>query len=125
MTVEQLNPNLRTLTQVQRANLQELARRITLFEELMERRFTFNPGTFYGFRSYGDQLKVNPKAPKSAHCEGKAVDLSDVNGEIYDFLIHNPDMVIKFDFYIEQRTYTPTWCHIQTRPTKNRFFRPY
>lgn len=121
MTIQELNPHLRILTKIQILNLTELARRITLFEELMDRKFTVNSG----FRTTMDQLRVNPKCPNSAHCEGMAVDLSDKDGEIYDFLIHNEDMVIKFDFYIELKTYTKGWAHIQTRPTHNRFFKPF
>ncbi len=125
MTIDQLNPNKRSLSDVQRANLTELTRRISLFEELIGYKFHFNPGTFYGFRSLADQLKVNSKSPKSSHCEGMAVDLADPKGEIYQFLIDNPDIVIKFDFYVERKDYTPGWCHIQIRPTKRRFFIPY
>lgn len=124
MTVRELNPHLRVLTKEQTDNLTELARRITLLEELMERTFTVNSG----FRTKMDQLKINPRNPNSSHCTGQAVDLDDKDGSIYDFLINNPDFTIKLDFYIEQSTYTKTaksrWVHIQSRPTINRFFVP-
>lgn len=121
MTLKELNPKLRILTKEQTENLTELARRVTLLEELIEMEFTVNSG----FRTAMDQLRINPRNPKSAHCEGMAVDLSDKDGAIYDFLINNPDMLIKLDFYVEQKTYTPGWIHLQTRPTHNRFFKPY
>jgi len=120
MIVKDLNPKLRILTKEQTENLSELFRRITLLEELIEMEFT----VISGFRTPMDQLRTNPKNPKSAHCEGMAVDLKDKEGVIYDFLINNPDMVIKLDFYIEQKTYTPGWIHLQTRATHNRFFKP-
>ena len=121
MTVRDLNPHLRPVTKEQAENLTELARRITLLEELMERTFTVNSG----FRTYMDQMRINVRCPKSAHTEGKAVDLDDKDGSIYDFLINNPDMLIKLDFYVEQKTFTPKWIHLQTRPTSVRFFKPF
>lgn len=121
MTLRDLNPNLRVVTQEQERNLIELCRRVSLLEELMEREFTVNSG----FRTAMDQLRINVRAPKSAHLSGQAVDLSDKDGSIYDFLINNPDMLIKLDFYVEQKTYSPQWIHLQTRPTVNRFFKPY
>ena len=123
MNVFDLNQLHRVVTEEQQSNLEELARRITLLEELMEEEFWVSSG----FRSNMDQLRINPRSPKSAHTEGMAVDLYDVNGHIYDFLVNNPDMVIKFDFYIELKTYTPKYIHIQTRKTASgsRFFKPW
>ena len=123
MKVFDLNPFQRVVTQEQQSNLEELARRITLLEELMEEEFWVSSG----FRSKMDQLRVNPRSPDSAHTHGLAVDLYDTNGLIYDFLVNNTDMVIKLDFYIELKTYTPKYIHIQIRPTKSgtRFFKPW
>ena len=61
-------------------------------------------------------------SPKSCHLTCQAVDFNDLGHEIYDFCT---DVVLEqCGLWKEHKDATPTWCHLQTRPTKARTFRP-
>jgi len=66
---------------------------------------------------------ANPR-PGSAHLTGEAIDLEDKDGKLKAFC--TLDILKEFDLYMEHPSATPTWCHLQTRPTKsgNRIFYP-
>ena len=72
-----------------------------------------------GFRS-SEHNKFIGGSRHSAHSSCQAVDLKDVDGRIYNFLKNNPKLMEELDLYVEDRAYTPTWCHISTRPTIER-----
>lgn len=65
-------------------------------------------------------------AKRSAHMSGQAADLHDPQGVIKDAIMANLSVLEEFDLYMENPQYTPTWCHLQIRPTKsgNRVFIP-
>lgn len=84
--------------------------------------------TLYGKRIYltcGARCESHNKAvggaPASAHLSGEAVDI--VRDEALLTLIK--DKLSDLDLYMEDPNSTPTWIHIQTRPTVNRIFTPY
>ena len=60
---------------------------------------------------------------KSCHLTGEAVDIAD-DGALQRWLKQNVKKLEELDLYVEDFDSTPTWVHIQTRPTKNRFFKP-
>lgn len=85
----------------------------------------FNPAVKSGFRTKASN-KAAGGSKNSAHCEGKAVDLADSDGSLKRAILHDAGLLGRFDLYMEHADATPTWCHLQSRPTKsgNRVFRP-
>lgn len=65
-------------------------------------------------------------AAKSAHVTCEACDLADPKQELSDWLKSTPQVLITLGLYMEEPSRTPTWCHVQIRPTKsgNRVFNP-
>jgi hypothetical protein len=54
----------------------------------------------------------------------QAVDFADPNGEFKKWCLDNFDLIKKVGLYMEDPAFTPTWVHLQTRPTKNNPFKP-
>jgi hypothetical protein len=72
--------------------------------------------------------KYNKKAggaKKSAHVTCQAIDIVDKDKELAKWCIRNVELLEKLGLYMENPDYTPTWVHLQTRPTKSRIFKPY
>lgn len=63
-------------------------------------------------------------ARRSAHQTCEAVDFADPNKELAQWCLANIQVLIDAGLYLESPTYTPTWVHLQTRPTKKRIFLP-
>lgn len=122
MTVEDLNPDDLPLTPITHSNLKSLAQALSVLEKQRGRGFIVTSG----LRDRETQTRINPKNPKSAHLEGLAVDVLDSNGEVWDWLIENLDLVADLGFYLESKAYTKTWVHLQMRPPRsnNRIFIP-
>lgn len=75
-----------------------------------------------GYRPPEYNAKVGG-AKNSAHLYCQAVDISDPDGEIYDFCTE--DILLKCGLYKEDNDGGKRkWLHYQTRPTKNRIFKP-
>ena len=67
-------------------------------------------------------------APNSNHKQGLAVDLYDPKGEI-DAWVTNPanlKYILAIDLYFEDKSVTPSWCHVQIVSPKSgrRWFLP-
>lgn len=62
---------------------------------------------------------------KSCHLTCEAVDLLDKDGKLYKWCKDNVEVLEELGLYVEDKSYTPTWVHLQTRVTKRRFFIPY
>jgi uncharacterized protein YcbK (DUF882 family) len=76
-----------------------------------------------GYRPAAINAKVGG-AKRSAHLTCEAVDFADSEGKLKDWCMANLDLLIKAGLYMEHPDATPGWCHVQTRPTKNRVFKP-
>lgn len=63
-------------------------------------------------------------AKNSAHLTCEAVDISDVNGDLKEFLVKNVELLEKAGLWMEHPDRTPSWCHLQTRRVRNRIFMP-
>jgi hypothetical protein len=65
-------------------------------------------------------------ATGSAHMTCEAVDFRDVSRELTNWIMQNQHLLEEIDIYIENPIHTPTWLHVQTRPTKSgrRIFNP-
>lgn len=104
-----------------RANAADLAERVSrLLDHL-----GVEPAISSGFRTTTANRKAGGSR-LSAHCEGRAVDLEDSKGELSARLVADPDLLVRFDLYLENPFYTKTWTHLQSRPTLSgrRIFTP-
>lgn len=65
-------------------------------------------------------------ATNSAHLTCEAVDISDPDGKLGKFIMENQWLLSLANVYMEDPSRTPTWVHLQIRPTKsnNRVFKP-
>lgn len=90
-----------------------------------------------GFRAaYGQKMTVSSGyrpghynsdaggAKGSCHKTCEAVDFKDPDGAIKKFAQANIKVLEQFGLYMESPRSTPTWCHLQIRPTMYRIFVP-
>lgn len=105
------------LTIEQEANLSELLIALNKLRKLYGKPMYvssgYRPGRFN---------KAAGGAQKSQHLTCEAVDFKDADGAIKAFC--TVQILEQCGLYMEHPDATPTWCHLQTRPTKNRIFRP-
>jgi uncharacterized protein YcbK (DUF882 family) len=109
-------------------NLQELQKRINNLQNMVTKvagfywPFVVNSG----YRSPSDQQRINPKAMKSNHLTGSAVDLRDADGTLKELLKNNVDLLEECQLWCEDFKHTPTWVHLQILPPRSgkRFFIP-
>lgn len=62
-------------------------------------------------------------AKNSSHLTCQAVDFSDPKGELDKWLTENVKVLEDCGLFLEDPEKTPSWTHVQTRPTKNRIFK--
>lgn len=79
-----------------------------------------------GLRSLEQQMKVNPKAPKSKHLTGQACDILDQSGKLKAWIMENLALIEEIGFWFEDFEHTPNWVHFQIVPPASgkRFFIP-
>lgn len=65
---------------------------------------------------------VNYGAKKSAHKEGKAVDLKDHDKALSRRITR--DLLLKHKLRREDNDFSPTWCHLDTREPYGSIFKP-
>lgn len=63
-------------------------------------------------------------SPNSSHLKCMALDIKDVGHKLIKKILAAPHLLEKWDLYMEHPSKTPTWLHLQTRPTKKRIFLP-
>lgn len=61
----------------------------------------------------------------SSHKQGMGVDVYDAFDRLDNFITAHPELLEEFDLYREHPAYTPGWCHLQTRATSRRTYKPY
>jgi uncharacterized protein YcbK (DUF882 family) len=108
-TIEELNPHKYTLTEEQVNNLTILIQRVSIIRERYGKPMVVTSGV----RDLAYQMKVNPKAPKSKHLIGAAVDIHDPNGELKAWLKANIKILEEVSLYCEDFDSTPDWVHFQ------------
>lgn len=66
-------------------------------------------------------------AKRSNHMLGLAVDISDRDGKLREWVLSNLDLMQKLGVYLEDFRWTPTWVHFQVVAPKSskRIFVPY
>lgn len=60
----------------------------------------------------------------SAHMTCQACDIVDTDGLLKGWVLKHVPLLEKLGLYMEHQDSTPTWLHVQIRPTKNRVFKP-
>lgn len=63
-------------------------------------------------------------AGRSAHMTLEAADIQDRLGDFKAWCLSNVHELEKAGLYMESPDATPTWCHLQIRPTSQRIFLP-
>ena len=122
VTKEELNPHKYKLTPEQEINFHLLHAAVNILRHECGLPFVITSGV----RSKEDQLKINPKNPKSAHTLAAACDILDKDRKIWVWCMDNLDCVIEAGIYLESKNFTPTWVHMQIIAPKsgNRVFLP-
>lgn len=59
-------------------------------------------------------------AKKSNHLKGLAVDIKDVDGKLWKWVLLNLDLMKRLGVYLEDKRWTPTWVHFQIVPPKSK-----
>ena len=100
--------------------LEELIRRMNIIRAAWGKPMIVTSG----FRLPSDQARINPKAPKSRHLTGNAVDISDPDGELYAWCVKNEALLVEVGLWMEITG--GNWCHFQSLPPRSgrRFFHP-
>ena len=122
ITLSELNPHNHTLTPEQDKNLKALHSAINKVRSAYGKPMIVTSGV----RSFEDQMRINPKAPKSNHLIGLACDISDRDGKLWDWCMTNMRVLEEAGLYLEAKSATPTWVHFQACPPKSgkRIFNP-
>lgn len=98
-------------------NLEKLLKAVNLLRELYAKPMNVSSG----YRP-GKYNTAAGGAKNSSHLTCEAVDFKDADGLIKKFC--TVEVLEKCGLYMEHPDNTPTWCHVQIRPTKNRIFKP-
>lgn len=97
---------------IQRANLL-LTKFYAAFPHI-ERR-TVNSG----WRPQAVNQATPGAALRSKHMTGEAVDLSDMDGLLDEWLLDNPEVLEDCQLWQEHPSATKNWCHVQIVPPKS------
>ncbi len=107
----------------------DLANRLLVLAKMAGVPLVANPaGTLVasGWRPPAVNAATPGAAKRSKHMTGEAIDLFDPTGAIDDWMVHSPQPLIDLGLWVEHRSATPRWAHLQTVPpgSGNRFFYP-
>lgn len=78
-----------------------------------------------GFRPSKVNANIKGAAKKSLHMTGKAVDIADAKHEIAHKILARPDLLKKYDLWMEDIVHTPTWVHLDIGVRKERELRVF
>lgn len=63
---------------------------------------------------------INASTPgastNSKHMQGLAIDISDVDGSLWSWVLQNLELMKQLGLYMEDRRWTPTWVHFGFGP---------
>lgn len=54
-------------------------------------------------------------AQKSAHLTGEGLDIVDIDNKLNNLILHNHELLKKHGLWMEDKSATPTWCHLDTK----------
>lgn len=115
ITLDELNPKGYELTSEQQTNLFKLHIAINKVRSAYGKPMRVTSGV----RSMADQLRINPKAPKSKHLLGLACDISDKDSKLWNWCMVNLDLLEDAGLYLEAKSATPMWVHFQAAPPRS------
>jgi uncharacterized protein YcbK (DUF882 family) len=121
IALNELNPHGYPTTDEIDANLQTLLDRVNVIRAAWGKPMTVTSG----LRSQADQQRINPKAPKSNHLMGAAVDIYDPDLSLTAWLKENDSQIlVDNQLWCEQGN--KNWVHFQIFPPRsgNRWFLP-
>lgn len=75
-----------------------------------------------GYRTFDHNKKIHG-AKNSAHLFCQAADIADPRGELARFL--TLEILEECGLWMEDPHYSPSWCHLQSRPARARIFKPF
>lgn len=115
------------LTPEMKADMEDLLEKVN---RLLADFYQRNPmakkrGINSGYRSPAINAAVGG-SKKSNHMICQAVDIEDGDGELGKWLTRQPEKLSEFDLYMEAKSATPSWTHLQLQPpkSKRRIFLP-
>lgn len=73
-----------------------------------------------GWRPPSLNATVKGAAPKSAHTIGMAVDIHDKDFNLYNQIAQRPDLLKKYDLWLEDKEKTLTWVHLDFKSRQDR-----
>lgn len=111
MKLSDLNPKRHKVSSEVLDNLLELFDALSSLESEMG----FDLIISRGYSTPKEQMEINPKAPNSAHISGQAVDIEDLDKDVWKWCDANLDVLEVLGFYIEDGNYTASHVHLQTR----------
>lgn len=59
-------------------------------------------------------------AKNSNHLKGLAVDIKDIDGSLWKWVLMNLGLMKRLGVYLEDKRWTPTWVHFQIVPPKSK-----
>ena len=107
------------LTPEQWRNLADLMGRINIIRAAYGKSLSVSSG----YRPAAQNAAAGG-AKQSSHMSCQAVDFRDTDGEFAKWCLANMDLIKKVGLFLEDPKHTPTWVHLQTRPTRNNPFVP-
>lgn len=123
--------DIEELDETTKSNLYELLNRINK----VRARYGFPMIVTSGYRTMQHHIDIYKKKGitdlskiplKSNHLYGRAVDISDRNGQLQRWCLANVKILESIGLWMEHFSATKTWVHFQIVPPKsgNRFFMP-
>lgn len=124
ITMKELNPHNYSTTPEIEANLQVLFERINKVRTAYSKPMIVTSGLRSGAQQQDLIAKGISTATKSNHLTGRAVDIYDVTGELYDWTRANQKLMEEIGLWMEERQ--GPWQHYQIVPPKSgkRWFKP-
>lgn len=96
-----------------------LAKVNALLERIQHIEAARSPRVNSGWRPAKYNATVPNAAVKSKHITGQAIDLSDPEGELDEFLEANQQYLIDAGLFIEHPLSTKNWTHLQSIPPRS------
>lgn len=120
ISAQELNPHNYPTTNEQSTNLAALLVAINKIRTAWGKPMIVTSG----LRSEVDQQRINPKAPKSNHLIGAAVDIADADGSLNAWCKANESELVAAGLWCEERM--GSWQHFQIYPphSEHRWFYP-
>ncbi len=112
---EEFNPHSLPTTSEIDQNLSDLHEKMNQVRAAWGKPMTVTSG----LRSYEQQMKINPSAPKSHHMTGEAVDILDEDQSLAKWVQDNMPLMEHIGLWFEDFAHTPTWVHFQIVPPRS------